>query len=81
MSVPSPAPGSSARRLCPADGPGTDDPSSQPRVEEFDRLVRALLPVIREFSPYLSDLEAFRAATRMAEYRLRDEGALFWGRW
>ena len=44
-------------------------------------MVRALLPAIRQLSPHLSDVDALRAATRMAEYRIRDEAALFWGRW
>jgi hypothetical protein len=70
-----------ARRLRSTDPAGDDHPLAQPRAEEFDTLVRALLPVIRQISPHLSYLDALRAATRMAEYRLRDEGELFWGRW
>jgi hypothetical protein len=76
----SPASGNDARRLRAAK-PCDDDPLAQPRLEEFDAMVRALLPAIRQLSPHLSDVDALRAATRMAEYRIRDEAALFWGRW
>jgi len=59
----------------------TDDkyPTSQPRAEQFDALVRELYPTIRRFSPHLSPVEALRAATRMAEYRMDDEATLMWG--
>jgi hypothetical protein len=51
----------------------------QLRVEEFDQLVRDLIPKIRALSPELSDLEVLRAAARMAEYRLDQEATLMWG--
>lgn len=59
----------------------TDDkyPLAQPRAEQFDALVRELYPKIRQLSPHLSDIEALRAATRMAEYRMDDEATLMWG--
>ena len=81
MSAASPASGSDARRLRATQASCDDDPLAQPRLEEFDALVSALLPAIRQISPHLTDVEALRAATRMAEYRIRDEAALFWGRW
>jgi hypothetical protein len=81
VSASSPPAGSDARRLSATRQPCDDHPLAQPRLEEFDALVRALLPAVRQISPHLSDVEALRAATRMAEYRLRDEAALFWGRW
>ena len=55
-------------------------PVAQPRAEQFDELVRELLPKIMMLSPHLSGLEALRAAARMAEYRLDDEATLMWGR-
>ena len=59
----------------------TDDkyPLAQPRAEQFDALVRELYPKIRQLSPHLNPVEALRAATRMAEYRLDDEATLLWG--
>ena len=54
-------------------------PHAQPRAEQFDALVRELLPKVRLLSPHLSDVEALRAATRMAEYRLNDEDGVVWG--
>lgn len=59
----------------------TDDkyPLAQPRAEQFDALVQELYPKIRELSPHLSPVEALRAATRMAEYRMDDEATLLWG--
>jgi hypothetical protein len=54
-------------------------PTAQPRAEQFDALVRELLPKIRQLSPHLSEIEALRAAARMAEYRLDDEATLVWG--
>jgi hypothetical protein len=59
----------------------TDDryPLAQPRAEQFDALVRELYPKIRQLSTHLSAIEALRAATRMAEYRLDDEATLMWG--
>ena len=55
------------------------DPLAQPRAEQFDALVRELLPKVRQLSPHLSEMEALRAATRMAEYRLNDEETVVWG--
>ena len=55
------------------------DPLAQPRAEQFDALVRDLYPKIRQLSPHLSPVEALRAATRMAEYRMDDEATLMWG--
>jgi hypothetical protein len=61
------------------DVPDEDDPIAQPRAEQFDALVRELLPKVRLLSPHLSEMEALRAAARMAEYRLNDEETLVWG--
>ena len=55
------------------------NPLAQPRAEEFDALVQELYPKIRQLSPHLSPVEALRAATRMAEYRMDDEATLMWG--
>jgi len=55
------------------------NPLAQPRAEQFDALVRELYPKIRQLSPHLSPVEALRAATRMAEYRMDDEATLMWG--
>lgn len=52
---------------------------AQPRAEQFDALVQDLYPKIRQLSPHLSAIEALRAETRMAEYRMDDEGTLMWG--
>jgi hypothetical protein len=52
---------------------------AQPRAEQFDALVRELYPKIRHLSPHLSEVEALRAAARMAEYRMDDEATLMWG--
>jgi hypothetical protein len=54
-------------------------PLAQPRAEQFDALVSELYPKIRQLSPHLTAVEALRAATRMAEYRLDDEATLMWG--
>ncbi len=56
-----------------------DAPITQPRAEEFDRLVRELLPTIRTLLPYLSNVDALRAAALMAEYRIAAEETLVWG--
>jgi hypothetical protein len=45
-------------------------------ADEFDALVRELVPKVRELLPGLSDVEVLRAAARMAEYRLSDERTL-----
>jgi hypothetical protein len=81
VNAPTPASSSDAGQLRATSGVADHDPLAQPRLEEFDALVRVLLPAIRQISPHLSDVEALRAATRMAEYRIRDEAALFWGHW
>jgi len=38
-----------------------------------------ILPKVRLLSPHLSEVEALRAAARMAEYRLNDEDTIVWG--
>lgn len=63
----------------PDDQHDINNPLAQPRAEQFDALVRDLYPKIRHLSPHLSAIEALRAATRMAEYRMDDEGTLMWG--
>ena len=50
------------------------------RTEEFDVLVRALLPTVLARSPRMSPLEALREAARLAEGRLRETAWLSWGR-
>jgi hypothetical protein len=45
-------------------------------ADEFDALVRELIPKVRELLPELSNVEVLRAAARMAEYRLNDERTL-----
>ena len=50
------------------------------RTEEFDALVRVLLPTIQARSPELSALEALREAARLAESHLRETAWLSWGR-
>jgi hypothetical protein len=59
----------------------TDDttPSAQPRAEEFDELVRDLIPKIRHLQPRLSSVGVLRAAALMAEYRLHEDESLVWG--
>jgi hypothetical protein len=47
-------------------------------LEEFDALVKELLPSVRELLPHLSDIEALRTTARMAEYRLNAEETLVW---
>jgi hypothetical protein len=56
-----------------------DNPIASLRAEQFDALVRELLPKVRLLSPHLSDVEVLRAAARMAEYRMDDEKTLMWG--
>ena len=63
------------------DVPERYEPDAQPRAEQFDALVRELLPKVRLLSPHLTEVQALRAATRMAEYRLSDEDTLIWGMW
>ena len=57
--------------------PPLDDPL---RTEEFDALVRELLPEVRARVPQLSDIEVLREAARLAEARLRSDGRLDRGR-
>jgi hypothetical protein len=76
-----PPSGNDARRPHVPEKPCDHAPVAQPRLEEFDALVRALLPAIKQIAPHLSEVEALQAATRMAEYRIRDEAELIWGRW
>ena len=47
-------------------------------AEEFDALVRSMLPAVRRLRPELSTVEALRAAALVAEAHLRDEGRLTW---
>jgi len=61
------------------DHPHDEKAVAQPRAEQFDALVRELYPKIRQLSPHLSPVEALRAATRMAEYRMDDEAIKLWG--
>ncbi len=58
-----------------------DPPLEDPlRTEEFDALVRELLPEVRARAPELSAIEALREAARLAEGRLRCDGRLDRGR-
>lgn len=57
--------------------PPLDDPL---RTEEFDALVRELLPDVRARAPQLSAVEALREAARLAEGQLRSDGRLDRGR-
>jgi hypothetical protein len=59
----------------------TDDDYSlaQPRAEQFDALVRELIPKIRLLQPHLTNVGVLRAAARMAEYRLYEDEGLVWG--
>jgi hypothetical protein len=50
------------------------------RTEEFDALVRVLLPTVQADSPGLSPLEALREAARLAESHMRETAWLNWGR-
>lgn len=51
-------------------------PCDSLHADEFDVLVRDLLPRVRQLLPELSDIEVLRAAARMAEYRLSGERTL-----
>jgi hypothetical protein len=56
-----------------------DPPPEDPlRAEEFDALVRSMLPVVRRLRPDLSAVDSLRAAAHLAEAHLRDEGRLEW---
>ena len=57
--------------------PPLDDPL---RTEEFDALVRELLPEVRTRAPQLSVIDALREAARLADARLRSDGRLDRGR-
>ena len=57
--------------------PPLDDPL---RTEEFDALVRELLPDVRARAPQLSAIDTLREAARLAEARLRSDGRLDRGR-
>ena len=57
--------------------PPLEDPL---RTEEYDALVRQLLPEVRAGAPQLSEIEALREAARLAEGRLRSDGRLDRGR-
>ena len=50
------------------------------RTEEFDALVRVLLPAVQARSPRLSALEALREAARLAEAQMRETAWMSWGR-
>ena len=54
-----------------------DDPL---RSEEFDALVRALLPSVQARTPQLSALEALRESSLLAEAYMRETEWLTWGR-
>lgn len=57
-----------------------EDPFDDPlQPEQFDFIVRQLLPTLRERRPDLSDVELLREAARLAEERLRSDGRLHWG--
>lgn len=49
------------------------------RSEEFDALVRALIPTVQARSPELSGLEVLREAARLAEARMRETAWITWG--
>ena len=49
------------------------------RSEEFDALVRALLPTVQARSPRLSSIEALREAARLAEVQMRETAWISWG--
>jgi hypothetical protein len=49
------------------------------RSEEFDALVRVLLPTVRARSPELSAIEALREAALLAEAQLRETAWITWG--
>lgn len=50
------------------------------RSEEYDALVRVLLPAVRARSPELSAIEALREAARLAEAQMRETAWLSWTR-
>jgi len=69
------APSGSHTRVVPF-GKLVSVPGDSLYADEFDALVRDLLPKLRALLPSLSDVEVLRAAARMAEYRLTDERTL-----
>jgi hypothetical protein len=50
------------------------------RTEEFDALVRVLLPTVQAASPELTPIEALREASRLAEAQMRETAWITWGR-
>ena len=50
------------------------------RSEEFDALVRVLLPTVQARSPELSPIEWLREASRLAELRMQETAWMTWGR-
>jgi hypothetical protein len=50
------------------------------RTEEYDALVRVLLPTVQARSPELSPIEALREAARLAEAQMRETAWIAWGR-
>ena len=58
-----------------------DNPLEDPlRTEEFDALVRVLLPEVQARSPELSAIDALREAARLAELQMRETAWITWGR-
>ena len=57
-----------------------EPPEDSLRTEEFDALVRMLLPSVAAQHPRYSALEVLREASRLAEGHMRDTPWLFWGR-
>lgn len=49
------------------------------RTEEFDALVRVLLPTVQARSPKLTPVEALREASLLAEAHMRETGWISWG--
>ena len=49
------------------------------RTEEFDALVRALLPTVQVREPELTSIEALREAARLAEAHMRRVEWISWG--
>jgi hypothetical protein len=58
------------------DVPQTDDAL---RAEQFDALVRELLPLVRELWPHLDAVAALRATAELVEARMKEGGRLTWG--
>jgi hypothetical protein len=49
------------------------------RAEQFDALVREMLPMVRQLWPHLDAVAALRATAELAEVRMRDGERLTWG--